>query len=798
MVETRTGPNRSPRTGDRARYIPLFASLVAIALAAVLPAVAATPKPDLIVRRVSSPPATCIQGQEFEVTDTTKNVGTKRAGKSKTGYYLSTDKTKSNNDVRLPGTRDIPALAPETRSRGTKSVGIPLSTPPADYFVLACADDLKAVGENDESNNCKASKTKISVTLKDLIPPEAPENLGTNQSSPNKDSTPNVTGTAEENSTVKVFGDFGCAGQPLASGQASPSGDFNIVTPVTHNATTVLTANTTDAADHTSDCSSSITYTHDNQAPAPPSNITTTPVSPANDTTFQVKGTAAAGSTVQIFTQGAASCELGIGGGPTDSAADFANPGIEVTVADDSTTQIAVTATDAADNTSSCAGGGEYVEDSQAPSPPNLTGTDPASPSNVNNPKLQGTAEAGSFIEVYTSADCTTGLVASGGESALSGPGIPLNVGPNTTTDFRATATDAAGNVSACSSPLTYVEDSTAPATPSGLSTSPVASPTRQNDNNPEVSGTSDAGSTVTIHSVGFPGAPCVNPIGTGSAAQFASPGITVPIAENSSVWVRAIATDAAGNSSGCSSPINYLEASPQTEVEPNDGTATASRFLGITGGIQGTVDSAQTDLYQVTVPPGGFVRAETKDQGFSTCGSAGTILTLLDPTGAPLVVDDDDGTGECSLIDGTPNGGPDAAARSLSAGTYFLKVEREAGIGPVPYELRKHVGTTNAVAEVEPNGTVADTDTSTTANPNLLITGNKTIEGSISSIADRDIYKLDLSSPQVVHLETFNATGVDCQAPAATTLLLFDATGNPITLDTSVAGAGVQFCSAR
>ena len=49
----------------------------------------------------------------------------------------------------------------------------PYRAPPADYCVLACADDLKAVGENDESNNCKASKTKISVTLKDLIPPRS-------------------------------------------------------------------------------------------------------------------------------------------------------------------------------------------------------------------------------------------------------------------------------------------------------------------------------------------------------------------------------------------------------------------------------------------------------------------------------------------------------------------------------------------------------------------------------------------------------------------------------------------------
>ena len=281
--------SRSPEVG-RARYMPLLASLVAIAIAsALLPAFAAPPKPDLIVPNVSKPPATRVQGQKFKVTDTTKNKGNKKAGKSKTGYYLSTDKAKSNSDVRLLGTRGVPSLAPGAKSKGSKKVRIPVSTPVASYFVLACADDLKAVGESNEKNNCKASKTKISVTLKDVIPPEAPESLGTTQPSPNQDSSPNVTGTAEANSTVKIFGDFGCAGAPLASETASSLGDFDIVTPVTENATTVLTANTTDATNNTSSCTLSITYTHDDR-PTPRRDVTTDPVSPANDTTFELRG----------------------------------------------------------------------------------------------------------------------------------------------------------------------------------------------------------------------------------------------------------------------------------------------------------------------------------------------------------------------------------------------------------------------------------------------------------------------------------------------------------------------------
>ena len=41
-----------------------------------------------------------------------------------------------------------------------------------------------------------------------------------------------------------------------------------------------------------------------------------------------------------------------------------------------------------------------------------------------------------------------------------------MNVADNTTTNFRATATDAAGNPSTCSAAFTYREESTAPPAP--------------------------------------------------------------------------------------------------------------------------------------------------------------------------------------------------------------------------------------------------------------------------------------------------------------------------------------------
>ena len=51
--------------------------------------------------------------------------------------------------------------------------------------------------------------------------------------------------------------------------------------------------------------------------------------------------------------------------------------------------------------------------------------------------------------------------MAQGSAAAFASPGITASVPNNTTTAFRARATDAAGNTSACSGVFTYVEDST-------------------------------------------------------------------------------------------------------------------------------------------------------------------------------------------------------------------------------------------------------------------------------------------------------------------------------------------------
>jgi hypothetical protein len=193
--------------------------------------------------------------------------------------------------------------------------------------------------------------------------------------------------------------------------------------------------------------------------PAAPSGLATTPISPANDTAPEVAGTAPAGSTVKLYTT--TDCSGGVAA--SGSAATFGGAGITVTVPDNATTNLSATATDTYGAVSPCSTSIAYTADSTPPGAPTISSSSPASPANDNDPELIGSAEGGSTVKIFTTSDCSGAPVASGSEATFAGGGISVNVGANSSTTFKATATDAVGNVSSCSAGLTYVEDSTAP-----------------------------------------------------------------------------------------------------------------------------------------------------------------------------------------------------------------------------------------------------------------------------------------------------------------------------------------------
>jgi len=68
--------------------------------------------------------------------------------------------------VRKTG-RDLAANA--SLPGGSLTLTIPSTTPLALYYLLACADDLSAVVESNEGNNCLAAATTVLVTRPDLV-----------------------------------------------------------------------------------------------------------------------------------------------------------------------------------------------------------------------------------------------------------------------------------------------------------------------------------------------------------------------------------------------------------------------------------------------------------------------------------------------------------------------------------------------------------------------------------------------------------------------------------------------------
>ena len=248
-------------------------------------------------------------------------------------------------------------------------------------------------------------------------------------------------------------------------------------------------------------------------SPTAPTVTSTTPASPANNNSPTVNGTA---TSSQVALYANASCTgapvaTGVGG-----SFHIAAP-----VADNSTTTFHATTTDESFNvTSPCSTSSvTCVEDSTAPSAPTVSGVSPVGPSNSNTPSVTGTAEAGSTVKVYSSAACTGTPLGSGTAAAFAAGGVAVTVPSDATTTLYATATDAAGNASACStSSVSYTEDSTPPPAPTLSSTSP-GSPA--NENHPKVVGSAPGGATVKL----YDNDSCTGtPIATDTPAHFASP----------------------------------------------------------------------------------------------------------------------------------------------------------------------------------------------------------------------------------------------------------------------------------
>ncbi len=326
-----------------------------------------------------------------------------------------------------------------------------------------------------------------------------------------------------------------------------------------------------DEAGNTDPTPAARSFTVDTLAPAAPSLTATLPASPANNNSPKVQGSAEAGSVVRIYST--ADCS----GAPlaTGSAAELASPGLTVSVPDNSTTTLRATATDSATNPSTCSGGIAYVEDS---TPPDTTiSSGPSGPINVTSASFAFASEAGTSLQCRLDGAAFSACISPKTYSGLAN-------GPHT---FEVRASDEAGNADPTPAARSFTVDTLAPAAPSLTGTAP-ASPA--NNNSPKVKGSAEAGSVVRIYSTsGCKG----TPLATGTAAELASPGITVSVPDNSTTTLRATATDGVGNLSGCSAGFAYVEDStpPDTTITsgPSGPTSDPTPTFGFSSSQSGS-----------------------------------------------------------------------------------------------------------------------------------------------------------------------------------------------------------------
>ncbi len=171
---------------------------------------------------------------------------------------------------------------------------------------------------------------------------------------------------------------------------------------------------------------------------------------------------------------------------------------------------------------------------------------------------INGTAEAGSTVRLYTTNDCTGTEAGTGNADDTGAFGIGVTVAPNSTTTFYGTATDAAGNTSSCSSGITYTHDNIPPGAPTGLTAVGGNQSVALNWDDATDSGSGVAG--YNVYRSTTPGGP-YTPINSSlvTTSQYLDTGLTNGV----TYYYVVTAVDNATNESGYSSEVSATPAPP-------------------------------------------------------------------------------------------------------------------------------------------------------------------------------------------------------------------------------------------
>lgn len=122
-------------------------------------------KTDLVIQNAVAPRSITV-GYRFKVSYQVKNQGIDSAYSSSTMFYLSPDKTLSNDDLYL-GSKDVSSIAAGVSISQTTTLNIVKNITAGSYYLLSKADGNNNVIETNEINNivAKALNVKNSFSL---------------------------------------------------------------------------------------------------------------------------------------------------------------------------------------------------------------------------------------------------------------------------------------------------------------------------------------------------------------------------------------------------------------------------------------------------------------------------------------------------------------------------------------------------------------------------------------------------------------------------------------------------------
>jgi|GEM_PF-4277197 len=118
----------------------------------------------LVVSSLSVPADHAVRGgDEILVTASIENNGKAAAAETRLLFYLSTDQVKDKDDILLPETLQVNAIAAGDGLSGAAKVTLPDSAAAGSYYLLACFDEGDGAAAQPIKDNCFASEKQLTL-----------------------------------------------------------------------------------------------------------------------------------------------------------------------------------------------------------------------------------------------------------------------------------------------------------------------------------------------------------------------------------------------------------------------------------------------------------------------------------------------------------------------------------------------------------------------------------------------------------------------------------------------------------